>query len=211
MERLRGRDLKGSINKCYSIYYKNDKTVPADSGDQSETKAPVKSPRKRNSSEVLRSVDRRRPQRRGHPVDQLEIRSEVDSIKDTKDFVKTDENGDAQVERESDPNTAMVCSNPANTIDWKVMPFGLFNGMQHGESESSVETVVTLTEDNNNGKEDTILQQQQQLVDSDEIRKRRLSGGDCQTIEDGSVGKRFKFDVVKDMMFQVGFKDNTSV
>lgn len=204
MERLRGRDLKGSINKCYSIYYKNDKTVSADTGDQSETKAPVKSPRKRNSSEVLRSVDRRRQQRRSHMVDQLEIRNEVDSEKDTKGLAENTDNGDDEVERESDPKTALVCSNPANAIDWKVMPFGLFNGIQHGESESSIETVVTLSEDNNNGKEDATLQQQ--LVYSDEIRKRRLSGGDCHTIEDGTVGKRFKFDVVKDMMFQVGYK-----
>lgn len=203
MERLRGRDLKGSINKCYSIYYKNDKTVSADSGDQSETKAPVKSPRKRNSSEVLRSGDRRRQQRRGHVVDQLEIKIEVNSENDTKVIVENDDNGDEEVERESDPKEALVCSKPTNTIDWKVMPFGLFNGLQHGESENSGETVVTLSEDNNNGKEDVILQQQQ-LVDSDEIRKRRLSGGEGQTIEDGAVGKRFKFDVVKDMMFQVG-------
>lgn len=202
MERLRGRDLKGSINKCYSIYYKNDKTVSADSGDQSEPKVSVKSPRKRNSSEVLRNVDRRRQQRRGHVDDELDIRSEVDNEKYTKDFVDNDNKGADEVERESEPKTAPVYSNTANNIDWKVMPFGLFNGIQHGESECSIETVATLSEDNNNSKEDANLKQQ--LVDSEEIRKRRLSGSDCQSVEDGAAGKRFKFDVVKDMMFQVG-------
>lgn len=57
MEKLKGRDLNGSINKCYSLYYKNN-DESSGGGDVCDTgKVKMKSPRKRNGNEVFRNIN----------------------------------------------------------------------------------------------------------------------------------------------------------
>lgn len=194
MDRVKGRDLLGSINKCYSLYYQNDKVHQEAADGAASTTAPasnrrtsVKSPRKRSSSEVIRNV-----------------------IESTTDIDEEDDDVD-------DDELAADEKRSSGLADWRMLPFGLLNvnnkqpnGLNLVDGEKNSEIVaancspVPTTEDNNNCKDGA-------GGNSEAERKRRLSDGAGGDGYEGTGGngsdmgqsKKFKGDAIKDMMYQV--------
>lgn len=155
MDRSRNRKLNGIIEKCYSIYYENDKNI--------------KNVKKDESSATIKDSEK-----------QLTTGTEAEPNNDDGKLLLCESDSDISKVECTSPISS-ICSSTPN------------------DRESSVETIInnTNTENNNNCKELVVFG----YLATGEALKRKISDLDGY---DGNVGKKIKYDSIKDSMFQVG-------
>lgn len=192
MDRLRNRDLRTSINKCYSIYFDDNDTKRDGDGDGPGVTATV--------AAVRKSIKSKSPRKRETAKDNCENELSADKVIDScdnGDHGESNTNGVDKMRRRS-------CEDGIVAID---------NGLDKDVAHNNVDHVATTididasNEDNNNRK--------QCDDDADNSRKRRLSmcsdasGGGSGSYADSieNIGpnpsKRAKTDSLKELMFQV--------